>query len=263
MNKQIISMTAVAAMAGAALAVESKNVVGFQNFGGFGNFNLTAITFEPIGSETFTLGQIKVNSAFDNGADYISIWNGGTKLYEASYLSKADAEAEGVEEGWYLTSAIEAWEFSAADCKNSEVLAKGKGLVFHRGTSGAAMKYSGQVQAANEVFTGFGNFNITANTTAAPITLGQIKVNSAFDNGADYISIWNGGTKQYEASYLSKADAEAEGVEEGWYLTSAIEAWEFSAADCKNSETLPPGKGFVFHRGTSGAGIILPSPLAE
>ena len=126
MNKQIISMTAVAAMAGAALAVESKNVVGFQNFDGSANFNLTAITFEPIGSETFTLGQIKVNNVFDNNGDYISIWENGFKQYEASYLNAEDAADEGVDEGWYLRKDFNDWEFSAADCKNSEVLAKGK-----------------------------------------------------------------------------------------------------------------------------------------
>ena len=249
-----------AAVAAGAMAVESENIVGVQEFGGFGNFNLTAITFEPVSGESFTLADIKVNDKFDNGADYISIWEGGSKQYEASYLSKDDADAEGVEEGWYLTSAIEAWEFPASACKNSEQLAKGKGLVFHRGTSGAAIVYSGQVQSAGETFVGFGNFNITANTTAKQITLGDIKVNNKFDNGADYISIWNGGSKQYEASYLSKDDADAEGVEEGWYLTSAIEAWEFPASACKNSEQLPAGKGFVFHRGTTGAGIILPNP---
>ena len=259
MNKQIISMTAVAAMAGAALAVESKNVVGYQNFGGFGNFNLTAITFEPIGGETFTLGQIKVNDKFDNGGDYISIWSGGTKQYEASYLNAEDAADEGVDEGWYLRTDFDAWSFS--HCKNSEELAKGKGIVFHRGTTGAALKYSGQVQASDEVFTGFGNFNITANTTAKTITLGQIKVNNKFDNGGDYISIWSGGTKQYEASYLNAEDAADEGVDEGWYLRADFDAWSFT--HCKNDESLPPGKGFVFHRGTTGAAIILPSPLAE
>ena len=256
-------MTAVAAMAGAALAVESKNVVGFQNFAGSANFNLTAITFEPIGSETFTLGQIKVNSAFDYGADYISIWENGFKQYEATYLGAEDAADEGVAEGWYLRADFDDWVFKAADCKNDEVLAKGKGIVFHRGTAGAALKYSGQVQAANEVFVGSANFNITANTTAKTITLGQIKVNNKFDYGADYISIWENGFKQYEVTYLGAEDAADEGVAEGWYLRSDFDDWVFKAADCKNSESLPPGKGFVFHRGTAGAGIILPAPLAE
>ncbi|MBR4617171.1 MAG: hypothetical protein IKO55_16310, partial [Kiritimatiellae bacterium] len=225
----------------------------------FGNFNLTAITFEPIGSETFTLGQIKVNDVFDYGGDYISIWSGGTKLYEATYLGASDAKDFGVDEGWYLRDDFEEGEFE--HCKNSEVLAKGKGIVFHRGTSGAALKYSGQVQSSNEVFTGFGNFNITANTTAKTITLGDIKVNSAFDYGGDYISIWNGGTKLYEATYLGASDAADFGVDEGWYLRDDFEEGEFE--HCKNSESLPPGKGFVFHRGTAGAAIILPAPLAE
>lgn len=233
--------------------------MGFQNFGGSGNFNLTAITFEPISGETFTLGQIKVNDDFSNGADFISIWNGGTKLYEASYLSAAEAKEEGVDEGWYLTSDFDDWEFT--HCKNNETLAKGKGIVFHRGTANGALKYSGQVQAANETFTGFGNFNITANTTAKTITLGQVKVNADFSNGADFISIWNGGTKLYEASYLSAAEAAEEGVDEGWYLVSDFDDWEFT--HCKNSESLPPGKGFVFHRGTANGAIILPAPLAE
>ena len=277
MNKWLVTITGMA-VAGAALAatsVESANIVGYQAFNGYGNFNLTAITFEPINGETFTLADIKVNNAYDCGGDYISVWNGGTKLYEAAYLSAADAaqaaedQGEEVVEGWYLTSAFDDWEFHAADCKNADVLAKGKGIVFHRGTPSAALVYSGQVQAQSEEFTGFGNFNITANTTAKQITLGELKVNDSYDCGGDYISIWNGGTKLYEAAYLSAADAaqaaedQGEEVVEGWYLTSAFDDWEFHAADCKNAEVLDPGKGFVFHRGTPGAGLIFPSPLAK
>ena len=138
MNKWLVSMSAAAVAAG-AMAVESENIVGVQDFGGFGNFNLTAITFEPVGGESFTLDEIKVNDKFDNGSDYISIWNGGYKQYEASYLNAEDAADEGIAEGWYLRKDFLDWEFSAADCKNSEALPVGKGFVFHRGTTGAAI----------------------------------------------------------------------------------------------------------------------------
>ena len=253
-------MFGMAAAAALADGVNSANTVGYYDFGGFGNFNLTAITFEPVGGETFTLGQLKVNDKFDCTSDFISIWNGGTKLFETSYLGAEDAAAEGVPEGWYPRAAFNDWVFNAADCKNSTTLEKGRGIVFHRGTFGAAIRYSGQVQSADESFGGFGNFNITANTTAKSITLSEIKVNDKFDCTSDFISIWNGGTKQYEASYLGADDAAAEGVPEGWYPRAAFNDSVFNAADCKNAEVLPPGKGFVFHRGTTGAAVILPNP---
>ena len=60
---------AVAASVMADGGVKSSNTVGYYDFGGFGNFNLTAITFEPISGETFTLGQLKVNDKFDCGSD--------------------------------------------------------------------------------------------------------------------------------------------------------------------------------------------------
>ena len=255
MNKWLVSMSAAAVAAG-AMAVESENIVGVQEFGGFGNFNLTAITFEPVSGESFTLGDIKVNNKFDGGTDIVSIWSGGTKQFEVSYLNADDAADEGVDEGWYLVKDFDDWEFT--HCKNSEPLAKGKGIVFHRNSSGAAIVYSGQVQSADEIFGGFGNFNITANTTAKDITLGAIKVNNKFDGGTDIVSIWSGGTKQFEVSYLNADDAADEGVDEGWYLVKDFDDWEFT--HCKNSEPLPVGKGFVFHRNTSGAAIILPNP---
>jgi hypothetical protein len=62
MNKQLISMTAVAAMAGAALAVESKNVVGFQeNTANASGNTMMAPTFLTVGSETgCTLADLSV-----------------------------------------------------------------------------------------------------------------------------------------------------------------------------------------------------------
>ncbi|MBR4612236.1 MAG: hypothetical protein IKO40_05915 [Kiritimatiellae bacterium] len=245
-----------AAVAAGAVAVESANTVGVQEFGGAGDFNFTAITFEPVSGESFTLGDIKVNSAFDYGADSVSIWENGYKQFQVSYLGADDASAESVAEGWYLSSDFDDWSFT--HCKNSEVLAKGKGIVFHRGTAGAALVYSGQVQSDDVTFVGFGDFNMTANTTAKAITLGQIKVNSAFDYGADSVSIWENGYKQFQVSYLGADDAQAENVAEGWYLTSDFDDWEFT--HCKNNEPLSAGVGFVFHRGTTGAGIILPNP---
>ena len=126
-----------AAVAAGAMAVESENIVGVQDFGGSGSFNLTAITFEPVSGESFTLGDIKVNDKFDNGGDFISIWNGGTKQYQVSYLSADEAADEGVDEGWYLTSDFDDWDFT--HCKNNEQLPPGKGFVFHRSTVGAGI----------------------------------------------------------------------------------------------------------------------------
>ena len=119
----------------------------------------------------------------------------------------------------------------------------------------------GEVKDEAYTVAGSGNFNIVGNSTPAPITLGDITVNSSFDYGSDYITIFNGGTIQYTATYLGTADAKAEGVAEGWYLTSDFDDWEFT--HCKNSESFPAGKGFVFNRGNVGAALILPNPLAQ
>lgn len=78
MNKQIISMTAVAAMAGAALAVESKNVVGFQeNTANASGNTMMAPTFLTVGSETgCTLADLTVT-----GYD-APTWNDEDEEYE-------------------------------------------------------------------------------------------------------------------------------------------------------------------------------------
>ena len=247
----------MAAGVASAEGVVSENIVGFQDFNGFAFFNLTANTFVPVGDgAAFTLADITVNDAFDYGSDYLTIFVGGTIQYSVTYLGAEDAKDEGVDEGWYLTSDFDDWEFT--HCKNSEPLA-GKGLVFNRSNAGACIRYKGEVKDSTYTIAGSTFFNIVGNTTPVPITLGQIKVNSTFDYGSDYITIFEGGTIQYTATYLGEDDADDEGVDEGWYLTSDFDDWEFT--HCKNSEPLPAGKGFVFNRSNAGAALILPNPL--
>ena len=251
----------MALMAGLALAtgVESANIVGYQDFNGSAFFNLTANTFQPVGDgAAFTLADITVNSTFDNGSDYITIFSGGSSLFKVSYLNAADAADEGVAEGWYLTSDFDDWSFT--HCKNSESLA-GKGIVFNRGKAGSCIRYKGEVKDETYTITGSAFFNIVGNATPVTITLGDITVNSTFDNGSDYITVFEGGTSQYKASYLNAADAADEGVVAGWYLTSDFDDWSFT--HCKNSESFPAGKGFVFNRGKAGSALILPNPLAQ
>ena len=256
-------MSLVAGLALAETAVESANIVGYQDFGGFGNFNLTAITFEPIEGESFTLKDISVNEKFDNNGDYISVFEGGTKVFEVSYLNEGDGDY-GEPAGWYIRSHfLDDWEFPAKDCKDDYVLGKGKGIVFNRNSNGAAIRYKGQVQSKDFTFGGFGNFNITANNTPVDIKLGDILPNEKFDNNGDYISVFEGGTKVFEVSYLNEGDGDY-GEPAGWYLRSHfLDDWEFPAKDCKDDYVLPAGKGFVFNRNSNGAAIILPNPMPE
>ena len=148
MTPLVTTISALAVAAAFADGVTSENIVGVQDFNGSGSFNLTANTMLPVGDgAAFTLADIKVNDAFDYGSDYLTVFVGGTIQYMATYLGTADAKDEGVDEGWYLTSDFDDWEFT--HCKNAEQFAPGRGFVFNRGNAGAALILPNPLAQAN------------------------------------------------------------------------------------------------------------------
>ena len=257
-------------MAGLALAdggVQSANVVGYIDYTGAQNALLwTSPTFVPVGTDgtAMKIGDIKVNAAFSGGTDVIRVFGtDGKQRFELSYLNAEDAVAEGADEGWYTMQAFTDWVFDSTNCKNNESLPYGSGFVFVPATAGAAVKYVGEVFQADKAITAAQNALLwTGNTSPKNMTLGGLKVNAAFSGGTDVIRVFGtDGKQRFELSYLNAEDAVAEGADEGWYTMQAFTDWVFDSTNCKNSETLNAGQGFVFVPATAGAALVVKNPV--
>ncbi len=242
-----------------AAEVVSQNVVGYQETAATGTFNIVGATFLPPGTDgkTMTLSDIKVNSTFDFGADYISIFNdSGNIILRASYLGKDAASGMGYAEGWYDFDKANA---GVVECKNTFVLPFGSSFAFNRATNGAELVFSGEVINEAMEVEGTGSFNLVANATPVPLKLSDIKVNSTLAFGADYITIFNdSGNIIFRASYLGKDAASGMGYAEGWYDFDKANA---GVIECKNTFDVPAGFGFAFNKATSGAKVIIPTPI--
>ncbi len=137
--KELVTAFCAVALAGMSMAAEvvSQNVVGYQETAATGTFNIVGATFLPPGTDgkTMTLSDIKVNSTFAFGTDYITIFNdSGNIILRASYLGKDAASGmEGYAEGWYDLDKANA---GVVECKNTFDVPAGFGFAFNKATSG-------------------------------------------------------------------------------------------------------------------------------
>jgi hypothetical protein len=252
MKKLIFAAAAVAGMG--AFALESANVVGYQNQS-IGQFNITATPFVQVnGGEAWTLGDIKPNANWIEMSDVIQTFTSAGKADVAyMYITEATATDAGVEPGWY-----DSLDEMAERPMNNVPVPFTAGYVAKSGAAGAALTFSGSVKdALTEI--PVGGFTITANVTPVNLTLGDIKPNANWIEMSDIIQTFTpAGKADVAYMYITEASAEMFGVEAGWYASD-----DFMAEKPMNHIPVAAGSGFVAKSGASGATLILPNPRAE
>ena len=265
MNKWLVSISAAVAAAG-AIAVDSQNVVGYQDKPlGNGEITWTCPTFAPVGTNTsFTLGQLVANDIFDAFSDTIQFCDNGGNWEEAlTYVSQAwldgnDIGEEGYTVGWYAYSDEE-----LATPLNDTVVPFAKGFAAQAGREGVAIRFSGEVaEDISEVSLGNGEITWMGNASVATNLLGSIKGNDTFDAFSDTIQFCdNGGNWEEALTYVSQAwldgnDIGEEGYTVGWYAYSDEEL-----TTPLNDTVVPNGKAFAAQAGRNGVTITIPSPM--
>ena len=272
-------MCAIAAVsAGICLAdVTSANVVGYLNNEVTPNtMNISCATFRPVGDEAAVLGDLKANDTFAFLQDTVQTLNGngGTEAMY-TYLSETAAvayEMYGLRAGWYDYNELLAWDWVSEPPaqKNTDSLPYGKMFIIQSGYEGAALVYSGEVIPAAKEFMIIPNtMNMLGNATPVDLVLGDIACNDTFAFLQDTVQTLNGngGTKAMY-TYLNETAAvayEMYGLRVGWYDYNELLAWDWvsEAPAQKNDVEIPAGYGFIVQSGYDGAGIIIPSPLAD
>ena len=239
--------------------VQSENIVGFQDFTGTGSFNLTAATFVPVGTDgsAMTLGDIVGNAAFKAGSDYINLYTSqGMFITDATYSNPADAAYWQIDPGWYSR---DDYNDEALNNLNNTALPYGAGLAFCPVSSGAGLKYVGEVKQADNTLPAPGSFNLVGNTSPVDITLGDITGNASFKAGSDYINLYTSqGMFITDATYSNPTDAAYWQIDPGWY---SRDDYNDEALNNLNNTSLPAGAGFAFCPVTTGARLIVKNPM--
>ena len=145
---------ACALVAASAFAVESANIVGYQDIGTRTGASYESIgsTFIPVGSAnlgaTVTLfDAIKPGGTFSYENDSIVVFENGYKQFEATYLDAAIAAEVGIADGWWDKSCITDESFPAEKCRNTYVIPAGVAVDFKRGLSNSRLAIPNPIPA--------------------------------------------------------------------------------------------------------------------
>ena len=256
-----VAMSLVAGLALAETAVESANIVGYQDFNGTGSFTLAVPTFLPVGTDgsTMKLGDLMANEDFAAGYDAIKLYNGGTLIKTVTFYPYDDPDDYDIPGGWY-----EKTDFNESDeptLLNDTSLPYGIGFVFDRANSNAAVKFVGEVKESDTTLPSTGSFTLCGNTTPVDYTLADFEGNESFKAGYDAIKLYNGGTLDKTVTFYPYDDPDDYDIPGGWY-----EKTDFNESDeptLLNDTPIPAGRGFAFDRANANARVVVKNPLSE
>jgi hypothetical protein len=267
------------AMAGAlacvsAFAVESANVVGYQNKG-FDNagYNIAGNTFLAIGKDAseMTLGDLVPNEDFVNssiqfmtagGANAKTTFKGKSVKAKYTYWTAGDDPEDGA--GWYLAD-----DDDGEINQNSVSIPMGTGFLVSRmgSEADANLVFSGEVNT-EPVTPSLPNagYNVVGNCCPTDLKLGDITPNAAFVNssiqfmtagGANAKTTFKGKEVKAKYTYWTAGDDPEEGP--GWYLADDDDG-EINQNDLV---TIPAGGGFLVSRmgSETTATVTIPSAL--
>jgi hypothetical protein len=278
-----LMLAAVALASGVAMAIESANVVGYQNKGiTEGEYNMHCSTFLPVGkaATAAVLGDFTANLEFGFGSGNVMTLtpNGGRTGSVYTYLTTEEAEEYGIEgltAGWYDYNYVnEEWSWQepipAEKCGNNMSLPYGTMFIV-QAADGAQITYNGQVLSENYSFAiNEGEYNMLGNATPVDLTLGDFTTNLEFGFGSGNVMTLtpNGGRTGSVYTYLTAEEAEEYGIEgllPGWYDYNYVNdewSWQEPIPEekCGNSLPIPAGYGFVV-QAADGAVLELPKAL--
>lgn len=269
----------MALAAGAAMAIESANVVGYQNLdiNGIddGGFSYLVSTLPSVGKsfEELTLNDFSVVSPEGGLTAEASVYvttftSDGQMDGEFLYIDEAlvDQGVGGVSEiGWYTKESIDNWEPVLV---GDTIIPFGTGVIV-QSDCGAKLTCAGTVLKEGVTFninsSSDGGFTYTGNTSPVACTLKDFAITSPEGGLTAEASVYvttfsNDGQMSGEFLYIDEAllDQGVGGVYEiGWHTKDSIDNWEpVSAGD----EIISAGQMFII-QSDCGAFITIPSAI--
>ena len=263
--KKLIALAAVATC-GAAIAVESANIVGYQNVNGAASQKaMIGATFQKIAGTGMTLGDVKVNESFGELGDTLTLLNeygGAAGVYV--YMTATTAADFGLEAGWYDNDDISTWDGeSPLANQNAVALYDGEAMMVEVSSDDAALVFAGGVPSeAVELECAAGQKTFLSNCTPVDRTLSDITINALFGELGDTLTLLNeyGGAAGVFV-YMTATTAADFGLEAGWYDNDEISTWDGESPLLPQAIALPAGKGFMLEVAAEGAAVIVPAAL--
>ena len=243
-NKWLVSISAAVAAAG-AIAVDSQNVVGYDNSyeAGDGN-NFICAPFLGVGYNTVDIQSIQIPGAEWDGVIF-SIWEGVPTVREGSEFSYNDASNDPSGE------ATEAYWGDSDYNPVSYSIAPGQGFVLDN-ASGYTLQFAGQVPTNDVTIAADEGNNFFGNPFPAAIDIQSIQIPGAEWDGVIF-SIWEGVPTVREGSEFSYNDASNDPSGE------ATEAYWGDSDYNPVSYSIAPGQGFVLDN-ASGYEVTIAKP---
>ena len=207
-------------MCGSLLAVESANVVGYQQKDTVTGFNFVIPSFKAVNGGSVHIQDIKIANATDWGDNIQVLDEGGATI--ATYYYASAEQSGAAADGWLDDT------LALADV----TFAPGQSVLIDTVDS-AVLTFAGQVSTEDTVVETVPGFNFVGNNTPVAVNIQDIKIANATDWG-DNIQVLDEGGATIATYYYASAE-QSGAAADGW-LDDTL-----ALADV----TLEPGQGIL------------------
>ena len=233
-------MTAVAAMAGAALAVESKNVVGFLT-SGISGYAIKTPTFVNTDGTAYAIDNFVVKNANDGMTTIQVVGTDGQVAGTYYWYNEFNDNGTIYPAGWFDVSGLIPAEVT---------LAAGDAVFFNTDESGVEIQSRGEVPG--EITHSLVGYMMLGNGSPVNLQIDDFAVSGASD-GMTTIQIVDA-AGQVSANYYWYNEFNDNGTiyPAGWFDVSGL---------VPAGVTLAPGEGVFFNTDESGVSVTIPAAL--
>ena len=261
--KKLICAAAMSALCATVFAIESENIVGYQQIDIPNGYSFFTATFENITDTDFNLSDIACKQA--DGSEWLASGKSATKCNGTVYVRKiATNGAYGTQYKYYSTKTPVGWYNGDTQVTGAAVkFEPGEGMIVYCGnSSGATLQVSGSVRlvAANKVVPN--GYSFSGNSSPVAIKLSAVACKQA--DGSEWLASGKSATKCNGTVYVRKiATNGAYGTQYKYYSTKTPVGWYDGDTQItgENDVTFEPGEGFIVYCGnSSGAQVVLPAP---
>ena len=238
-----LMFTAALAACGAAFAIESANVVGYQTKTTVPGFNFLAPTFTPInGTGNVNIQDIKLDSTTaESWSDNLQILDeGGATVSTYGY---ATAEESGFDK--------DGWLDEEGNYAENITIPYGAGILIDSAND-SSVTFSGQVSDTDSEIVSVAGFNFTGNNTPVEIDIQDIKLDAATaESWSDNLQILDEGGATIATDGF--ATAEESGFEK--------DGWLDGDGNYAENVKLAPGQGVLIDIANEGTIITIPAAM--
>ena len=243
-------------------AIESENIVGYQQISIPKGYSFFTATFENITATDFNLSEIGCKQS--DGSEWLTTGSGTKKCAGAVYVRKITTNgAYGTQYKYYSTKSPVGWYDGDTQITEDAVkFEPGEGMIVYCGNAnGAILQVSGSVRLVPADKVVPKGYSFSGNSSPVTINLSAIACKQY--NGDEWLTTGSGTKKCAGAVYVRKITPNgAYGTQYKYYSTKSPVGWYDGDTLIEGDAVqFDAGEGFIVYCGNAnGAQIILPAP---